>query len=566
IGTKENLESFPYDAAKRFYRDWYRPDLMAVIAVGDFDRRQIEKLITKHFKKIPSKKNPRKRKAFGVPDHDEVLFAIATDPEATQSIVSVYYKHPPKEEATHKGYRRTIVSGLFNRMLNDRFGEIVQKPGAPFIVANSSKSALVRTKSAYTLTALVKDNGIEAGLEAILVEAERIERHGFTQSELDRQKREQLRFIEKLYEERDKHNSESFAAEFIRSFLTGESIPGIAYEFELHKNFLPEITLDEINRMSKAWITDKNRVIMVNAPEKDGISVPSEKQLLAVFDAAREKQIDAYTDDVTDAPLLDKQPTPSSVANETYLQEIDVTEWRLANGVRVLLKPTDFKEDELFFTAYSPGGTSLASDEDFVAASTASSVVHGGGLGAFDAIQLQKQLAGKLVRVSPYIGSLEEGLSGGGSPKDMETLFQLIYLHFTAPRKDSTAFLAFQSRLKAFLANRSSSPEAAYGDTVQVTLAQYHYRARPISAAYFDEMDLNKSFTFYKDRFADASDFTFVFIGNFSLERMKPLVETYLGGLPSIERTENWRDPGIRAPKGVIQKAVQKGTESKSTT
>ncbi|MFQ5631375.1 MAG: M16 family metallopeptidase, partial [bacterium] len=567
IGTKENLESFPYNAVKRFYRDWYRPELMAVVAVGDFDREQIQGLIIKHFETIPSTKKPRKRKAIGVPDHEEVLFAIATDPEATQSIVSVYYKHPPKEEATHKGYRRTIVTGLFDRMLNDRFGEIVQKPDAPFIVANSSKSALVRTKSAYTLTAMVKDNGILEGLEALLVEAERVARHGFTQSELDRQKREQLRYIGKLYEEREKQNSADFAAEFIRSFLTGESIPGIAYEYDLHKRFLPEITLREVNRMAKTWITDKNRVIMVNAPEKEGVALPSEAQLLAVFESIKKKQIVAFTDDVADAPLLDTKPGPSPVIGEKiWPEEFGVTEWQLANGVRVLLKPTDFKEDELFFTAYSPGGTSLAKDEDYVAASTASSVVQGGGVGAFDAIQLQKKLAGKIVRVSPYIGSLEEGLSGGGSPKDMETMFQLIYLYFTAPRKDSTAFIAFQSRLKAFLANRSSSPEAAFGDTVQVTLAQYHHRARPITAAYFDEMDLNKSFAFYKDRFADASDFSFIFVGHFSVEKIKPLIETYLGGLPSIRRVEKWRDVGIRAPEGVIQKAVKKGTEPKSST
>lgn len=566
IGTKENLESFPHEKLKRFYRDWYRPDLMAVIAVGDFDSKRIEKLIIEHFERIPPAKNPRKREVATVPDHDKMLFAIATDPEATQSIVRVFYKHPPEEEATHKAYRESIVSGLFNRMLNDRFGEIVQQPGAPFIAANSSKSSLVRTKSAFTLTALVQDNGIEAGLEAILLEAERVAQYGFTQSELDRQKRELLRYIEKLYEERDKQDSEAFAEEFIRSFLTSEGVPGIAYEFELHKQFLPEITLEEVNRMTKVWITDKNRVMVVNAPEKDGLVVPTEQQLRAVFEAVKQKQIEAYADNVSDAPLLTELPEPSPVVSEKKWPEIDVTEWQLENGVRVLLKPTDFKEDEFLFTAYSPGGTSLASDSDYVAASTATSVVQGGGIGDFDAIQLQKQLAGKLVRVGPYINSSEEGLSGGGSPKDMETLFQLIYLQFTAPRKDSTAFLAFQSRIKAYLANRSSSPEAAFGDTIQVTLAQNHYRARPISSAYFDEMDLNKSFAFYRDRFADASDFTFVFVGNFTEEQIKPLIETYLGGLPSVERVEKWRDVGIRAPEGVIKKSVKKGTEPKSST
>ena len=272
------------------------------------------------------------------------------------------------------------------------------------------------------------------------------------------------------------------------------------------------------------------------------------------------------TDDVADAPLLKETPTPASITAEKMWEGLNITEWQLANGVRVLLKPTAFKEDEMFFTAYSPGGTSLASDSDYVAASTATSVVQGGGLGDFDMIQLQKKLAGTLVRVSPYIGTLEEGLSGGGSPKDMQTLFELIYLYFTAPRKDSTSFSAFQERLQAFLANRSSSPESAFSDTLQVTLSQYHHRARPISSAYFNEMDLNKSFRFYKERFADASDFTFVFVGNFEMEKIRPLVETYLGGLPSLNREENWRDVGITTPSGVIEKSVMKGSEPKSST
>ena len=566
IGSKENLETFEPAVLKRFYHDWYRPDLMAVIAVGDFETAQIQEMIESHFNKIEPAKNPRERFIAQVPDHDKTYFAMASDPEATQSVISVYYKHPPDEEATHAAYRESIVSGLFTRMLNNRLDEIVQKPDAPFIAAEASKSSLVRSKSAFSLSALVRDNGLQTGFEAVLVEAERVKRYGFTQSELDRQKRELLRLIETLYEERDQHNSADFAAEFIRSFLTGEGIPGIAYEYELHKRFLPEIELAEVNRLASEWITDKNRVIVVSAPEKEGQPLPAEEELLAIFDRVAQSELAPYTDDVADAPLLKETPTPASITAEKMWEGLNITEWQLANGVRVLLKPTAFKEDEMFFTAYSPGGTSLASDSDYVAASTATSVVQGGGLGDFDMIQLQKKLAGTLVRVSPYIGTLEEGLSGGGSPKDMQTLFELIYLYFTAPRKDSTSFSAFQERLQAFLANRSSSPESAFSDTLQVTLSQYHHRARPISSAYFNEMDLNKSFRFYKERFADASDFTFVFVGNFEMEKIRPLVETYLGGLPSLNREENWRDVGITTPSGVIEKSVMKGSEPKSST
>lgn len=566
IGTKASLESFTAKAAKRFYRDWYRPDLMAVVAVGDFNRADIEKLIRRTFRKLRMRQNPRERRLYPVPDHEELLFGIATDPEATQTVVSLYFKHPPEEQATHRAYRETIVAGLFNRMLNDRFGEIVQKPGAPFLYASSDKRDLLRTKSAYSLTAVVRDNGIIEGLRALLVEAERVKRFGFTESELARQKRELLRSIQQLYEQRHKHNSADFAAEFIRSFLTGEGIPGIAYEYALYQRYLPDIALEEVNRLAQVWMTDSNRVLLISAPEKNGVQIPSEAELRAVLDAVQALALSPYEDEVADAPLLAVVPKPSPVVRETTFSEIDVTEWRLANGVRVLLKPTDFKEDELLFTAYSPGGTSLAADSLFIPAATAASVVQGGGAGNFNSIQLQKVLAGKLANVRAYIGTHEEGLSGGASPRDAETLFQLIYLRFTKPRKDSIAFFALRSRIKDLLKNRGSNPEAAFEDTLQVTLAQYHPRARPISSAYFDAMDLERSYAFYKDRFADASDFTFIFVGNFVPDSLQPLVETYLGGLPSLNRQEGWRDVGMRPPRGVIEKHVIRGTEPKALT
>lgn len=566
IGEKSVLESFDPSALERFYADWYRPDLMAVIAVGDFDVEQVERLIRQEFGAIPAPTRAPERPLYPVPDHTETRVAIATDPEATASSVGVYYKLPPREEGTVRAFRQRIVEQLYDHMLNERLAELVQKPDPPFIAAGAGHDRLVRTREAFSLAARTRDNAILRGLEALLTEAERLRRHGFTASELERAKADLMRALERAFAEREKTESRIYAAEYVAHFLEGEPIPGIAYEYELYQRLLPGIELEEVNRLTAERITEHNRVVLVSAPEKERVEVPTEEQILAVFEAVARKEIPPYVDSISDAPLIAEVPAPGAITRERRIPEVGVIEWTLANGARVLVKPTDFKADEILFRATSPGGTSLASDADHVAATTAASVVPLGGLGRFDRIQLQKKLAGKSVSVSPTIGSLEEGLSGRASPRDVETLFQLIHLYFTAPRPDSAAFLAYHERLKASLANRHASPEAAFQDTIQATLTQYHYRARTPTPELVEEMDLEKSFAFYRDRFADASDFTFIFVGSFDPDSLKPLVQTYLGSLPSIRRKESWRDEGIRPPKGVVRKIVRRGIEPKALT
>ena len=276
--------------------------------------------------------------------------------------------------------------------------------------------------------------------------------------------------------------------------------------------------------------------------------------------------MEPYREDVSDDPLISNIPTPGKVIRETTIDTFDVTEWTLSNGVKVVMKPTDFKNDEILFTSFSPGGHSLSSDENYMAASTATSAIMESGLGKFNQIELNKKLAGKVVRVSPRISSLSEGVSGSASPEDVETMFQLIHLIFTEPRADSLAFQALLDRYRGMLQNRDMRPTTAYSDTIQVTMSQYHFRSRPWTNEILGELDLQKSLAFYKDRFADASDFTFVFVGNFEPAKIKPLIETYLGGLPALNRGETWRDTGVRAPKGVIEKTVKRGQEPKSST
>ncbi len=566
IGKREIVENFEYETLRRFYRTWYRPDLMAVIAVGDFERNAIEALVKKHFEGIPSVPDAAPRPTYPVPDHEETLFAIATDKEETNSTVSVYHKLPVRDQSTVAAYRRLLVERLFNVMLNERFTEITQKPDSPFLVAVSSQGRFVQSKEVYALLALVEEGGIQRGLQALYTEGERVARFGFTESELERQKAETMRAFEQIFTERETQDSNAFAEEFIRSFLQGEPIPGIEYEYELHKHFMPGIELAEVNRLAKEWMRDTNRVVMVNAPEKEGVLLPDEEELLAAIESVDELEIAPYEDSTRDEPLISDLPEPGEIVATETREDVGITEWELSNGVRVVLKPTNFKEDQILVQAVSAGGVSLADDESLIPANTADQVVASGGLGEFSAIDLEKKLAGKVVFIRPSITELEEGLTGNASPKDAEALFQLIYLAFTAPRADPAIFEVMKTQLKAFLENRTKSPEVVFSDTLRSTMQRDHPRFRPLTVEDIPKMDLEKSMAFYKDRFADASDFTFILVGNLDLETIKPLVCRYLGSLPSLNREETWRDWRISPPEGVVERTVEKGLEPKSLT
>ena len=566
IGQRALLDTFQHASLKRFYRDWYRPDLMSVIAVGDFEADSIEALIKETFASLNMPENPRERVSYSIPDHNETLFAIATDPEATSTSVSIYFMQNIAPQGTKEDYRDMLIRLMFNRLLNQRLRELTKQPNPPFLGAGSSFRPLVRTKAAYSLGAGVQEGGIERGLDAILTEALRVQRHGFTEPEVARLKTNMLRGIEQAYRERDKSRSGGFANEYVRHVLNGEVIPGIAYEYKLFNELVPSIDVAEINALVGQWITNSNRVIRVNAPEKEDVPVPSEETLLAVIEQVQQKDITPYEEHVSDEPLVAELPKPGKVLIESRIDTLNVTEWLLSNGLRVVMKPTDFKNDEVLFTSFSPGGHSLVEDEDYVAAFTAQYVLAESGLGNFDQIELGKKLAGKVVRVSSGIGARTESISGSASPQDLETMFQLIYLSFMAPRADSSAFVAFQDRIRGVLQNQHLSPESAYRDTITVTMSQNHFRSRPWSNEILDEMDLQKSLAIYKDRFADASDFTFVFVGNFEPENIKPLVETYLGGLPALIRNETARDVVVLPPTGIVEKVIERGQEPKSQT
>jgi zinc protease len=540
---------------------------MAVVAVGDFNPANIETQIRKHFGGIPRNTRAKARRTADVPANKSPLVAIASDSEAINTSVSVIFKLPRRSTKTVGDYRRDLTGQLFVQMLNSRLEELTQKPDAPFLDATASReSSFARDLLPFSLGAHVKDGGVERGLEALLTETRRAEILGFLPAELDRARLTLLRGYERANAERNKTESASLANEYVRNFLQHDPIPGIEYEYTTAKLLLPSIVLDDVNRLADGWITEMNRIVIVQGPRKAGAPLPSEQGILAAFDRAAKAPVVAYAETISAAALVDSLRVPGRVVAERTIPIVGVTEWQLSNGARVLIKPTDFKADEILFEAYSNGGTSLASDQDLMSASFASQIVGLSGLGKFNSVDLKKTLAGKAAEVSPLITETASGLSGSASPSDIETLLQLVYLNFTAPRLDTTSYGAFRNGLVSFLANRGASPNEVFKDTIQVTMAQHDSRARPVTLETFGEVNPARSFSFFKERFANANDFTFLFVGNADTATLRPLVERYIASIPSGGRAVGIESTQRAPPKGVIEAVVRKGREPRAST
>lgn len=565
-GTEATIMGATANSLRPFYRDWYRPDLMAVIAVGDFNVDSIEAKIKKHFSGLRKPANAPPRPVVPIPGNTAPLIAIASDKEATQTSVSLFFKLPRTGAGTVGDYRSGIMEELYFAMINGRFGEIVQKPDAPFLGAGASKGGFPgRVVDPFSLGAAVKDGGVERGLEALLLEAKRVDQFGFLQSELDRAKTNLLRGYERAHAERDKTNSYVYADEYLSNFFEGEPIPGIEYEYTTVQQLLPGITLADVNHLAQGWITEENRVVLITGPDKQGVPMPAEAQVLAVFDKATKTPVVAWTESVS-ADALVETLRPAGTIVSTKPRPVGVSEWTLSNGARVLIKVTDFKADQILLGAYSPGGIGSVSDADFMSGLFATQIMNLSGLGQFNRIDLGKKLAGKAAAVVPTIFETYEGFDGSASPRDLETMLQLLYLNFTAPRLDTVAFAAFKSSAGPFLANRSLAPESHFGDTIQVTMAQGDVRARPLSPQLFAEVDPKKSLAIFKDRFADASDFTFVLVGNVDTVALKPLVERYIASLPRTGRVDAPKVSSKGFPTGVVDKIVRRGIEPKANT
>ncbi len=564
IGNESILKTFKPEAIKAFYHDWYRPDLEAVIAVGDFDPKQVEQLIKQNFSSLTNSAGEKPRTAYNVPATPGTVVKIATDKEFPYTVAEIIVKHPGTTDKTTSDYLQSIRVQLFNQMLNARLGELLQKANPPYLFGQASYGGFVGHQNAFTTLAVAKPGELEKALKAVVAETERVRLYGFTLTELERAKQTALLGIDNAYRERDKTASVNFVNEYERNFLTGEAMPGISYEYNFFVNNIGRISVAEMNAMAGKFITDQNRVVIVEAPDKEKDKLPNERTLLDWISAGG-KNIKPYIDNTVDKSLIDKLPAPGKIISEQADSAIATTTVVLSNGIKVILKPTEFKNDQILINGYRFGGTSLANDQDFTSAEMAGNIIGSSGIADFTQAQLDKLLSGKNVNVSPYISDITEGISASSTPRDFETAMQLIHLYFTRPRKDADIWQSNISQTRSLLANRSLDPGSVFQDTISAILSNHNFRKMVVNTARLNAASLDKAYSFYKDCFADANGFVFTVVGSFKTESIKPYLEAYLGSLPSSNGNAAFKDLHIAPPAGQITKIVSKGIGDKSS-
>ncbi len=563
IGDTNVIMTAPRSEFVDFYETYYQPDISAVIAVGDFNPKDVEAKIKEMFGDI---KRPKKATDIGnhpVAFNGKTEVEIVADHELQFNSITSVIKRKGSDKGSYGAYRNTLITNLLNSMLGQRYQEIVLKGDAPFMQGMSILTDFPGNIGAMFNVVVLKADKIQEGYEAYLTELFRAKKHGFVASELERAKTDMMKSYESSQKEKDKTESAGFAGEFSRHFLENEGFPGIDHEVEIVKEFLPEITLEEVNKLMNEIVTDKDMVAIHSGP--DETKLLTKKQILKIFTEISNKDIAPYVDKSAGLSLMKDKPAGGSIVEMDDDPTFNLTKYTLSNGVKVILKKTSFKNDEVVMRAYSNGGTSLALDKDYVDASTAANIVSYSGIADLDLTNLQKVLTGKNVNVSPFIGELTEGLNGSASPDDLEAMFQLIYLFFTEPRKDQESFISFKTRVLESIKQSKNNPDQVFSDSLNYLLSGYHFRSKPTTEKDVESIDLEKAYKFYKDRFADASDFTFIFVGNFEDSQINPLITTYLASLPNLGRKELWKDVGERMPTAKMDKNFKIGTDDNAT-
>ena len=565
IGTPEVLKSFPADRLRQFYRDHYRPGRMAVVVVGDINPAEIEGLITQHFSGLQPGGAPRT--VYPIPDHADTRYVAVSDVEAQGSSVSVTFKGPLDALRTAADYRASLVRSLMHQMLNARFAEIARRPDAPFLRAGSDEEMLGLTIEATSVSARVNDGAVDKGLRALGEEIARVRQHGFGAAELDRAKRSALASYERAFNERSTTESSAYASELLRHYLSDEAAPGIEIELELVRQFLPTITAQEIGAIARDVFSDRNRVVIASSPEKKDLVAVTEAALRDSLAAGMSATVTAWRDEMNGSELLARKPVPGKVTSRREIVELGVTVLTLSNGVEVWLKPTDFRNDQIVFSSYARGGLSNVSAGEYQNAALATSLVGTAGVGGFTPVDLGKLLAGRIASASAYISTYSQGINGSSTPKDLETALQLAYLSFTAPNDNAEAFELLKRRLEASLANQAQSPGAIYGERVRRVNTLDHYSARAMQLEDLARLDPGRMLTFYKQAFANAANFTFFFVGTFTVDAVTPLIEQYLGSLPSKGVADARQgDMRLEFPREVVRETVTKGQEPRSQT
>lgn len=565
IGKEDLLKTFPHDVLRRFYKDWYRPDLMAVVVIGDVDPAQAEKMITEHFAQLKNPEHERPRDYVSIPDRKVSNGLVVTDKEATNNAVQIQYAiRPTPPNKTIGDYRETLVRELFVTMLNQRLQELTQQENPPFLGAGSSFSTLARGYESFSSLAVLGRNGAAPAIAAVVQETEKARQFGFSADEFDRAKKNILRSYESGYNEREKSESANFASEFIRNFLVQEAIPGIVNEYHYATELVPGISLDEVNHYAKSETpTDGKKLVVYLGSSKEGEAIPTNAQLLDLVNAAEQAPIVAKEQKAVATSLMAQPPKAGTIASERQIKEIGLTELTLSNGIKVILKPTTFKNDEVLLSAARFGGQSVFDDK--YSARYAASVEGAMGVGSFSPTDVPKVLAGKEVSLSANIGLYSDRISGSAGTSDIESMLQLMYMRMTSPRRDETLYKAFISRAQDSAKNSMSRPESVFDDTVSATLYNNHPRLNRMALPDdFTHIDLDRSMSIFNQRFGSAKGLNVLIVGSFDPEKIKPLIATYIASLPTGEVAGNFRDLGIRPVTGVVKKDIRVGTEPKS--
>ena len=568
IGKKEILQNFKPDALRRFHKDWYRPDLMALVVVGDVNVDEMEQKIKANFSKYQNPANARKRVDYDMPNHKETLISIATDADATSSSAQFYIKDdgPAKADVTVNDYQKSIVEQLAATIVNNRLQELTNSEKPPFIFGYVSHSNFLRTKDAFQAYAMTKEGEQKNALKVLLEEVERAKRFGFSQNELDRAKSETLSNLEKSYNNRDKTESARLVMEYVRNFLNQEPIPGIEWEYELHKKYLPSVTLDQVNNILKNYIKDDSRVIVVTGPKKENAVLPTDAQLLATVDDVKNAQLKPYEDKAAIKTLVEPFKSNGKIVKTEADAKLGTTTFTLSNGAKVTYKKTDFKEDEIVFSAISLGGSSLISNEDIEKTQWAFPALSESGFNKYSKNDITKFLSGKQVSVMPYVGGISTGFNGNSTKKDFETLFQMIYGYFTNLNYDEASYNSYKAKQQGFLDNLLANPQTYFQSEVQKYLNQKNPRFFGIlpDAKAWEKTSYKLAYDIYKKSVANAGNFHFYFVGNVDENQIKQLSEQYLASLPSTKKSETYKDLGYRPLFTSTEKVIKKGKDPKS--
>ena len=569
IGDTAVINNFEYDALRDYYKKWYGPDNQAIIVVGDIDVDKIEDKIKALWADVPARENRGERPLYSVNDNIEPIVAIVRDKEAQNTRIELEFKKGklPKEfRGTDAAYVQAGMLDLICDMLNNRFQELSVDPNATFVGAGSFYGETVKEKDAFTAVYIAKQGQETQAYKDLLTQLEKMRRYGFTTSELERVKKEWLSHYEKAYNERGTVRNISRAQECIRHYLDGAPMTGEEWEYNMMQQILPMVNVDMLNQVAQQLVTDENLIIAFQAPME--VVLPNEAEAVELLATVKNDEIEAPVEEAIRENLVEVAPKAGKIKKVTTNEELGTTEWTLSNGVRVVIKPTEFKQDEILFSAFSKGGQSLVATEDLVSAALATDVVSVSGIADMTMTDLQKALTGKNVSCSPSINANTESIDGGSTVKDLETLLQLNYLYFTAPRRDEDAYAMLMSILESQLANRDKNPKSAFSDSVQMMSSNNSPRTVIFNAEALKKANMDKALEIYKSRFANPADFVFTFVGNVNPEdsAFQAMVYTWLGGMKTSKKKETVRDNGVRVPEGVNKNYFTRKMETKTAS